>query len=328
MLQLLSSSYKSVVLVGSVIYALTLVLMLLKSETEVRNTLRVVDPSLSAPVAVVDLANECGISGIKVALYDIHVVSHIFGWFLTTIALRDVAFSWVCGLVWEVVEGSFEQTIPELRECWWDKLFMDLLGCNNLGIFFGWLALRYLKLEEFNWAQISTPDGARLHEMSILYFVPGRRTLQQNHYGVLKNARACMSFVYAHLVIIILQLNLFFLKTALWIPTVHWIPSWRSFFIASLLILSGSSVYKQQNLTGFPLLMNMVLALEGLLVLKVGSPLLLAAKGDTLIATVLMILSIFVFVVLTFVGITQLCTTSFKTAFFSTSPRCSREKTQ
>jgi len=312
MLNTLASSYKCVIVAGSVLYAVSLLLLLLKkSETEVQHTLRLVDPSLGTPVPVVDWANECGINNVMVALYDVHVITHILGWFLTTLAFRDVAFSWVCGLIWEVIEGSFEQNIPELRECWWDKVFMDLLGCNNLGIFLGWIVLRYLKMEEFNWARIATPDGSALHEVGILYFLPGRRTLQQNYYGIVKSAKTCMLYIYAHLVIILLQLNIFFLKTALWIPTVHWIPSCRSFLIASLLILSGSSVYKRHDFTGFPLLMNMVLALEGLLVLRFGTGLLFAGKGDTL-TTMLMIISIFVFLILSLVGMGQLFATKIK----------------
>lgn len=323
MLKHLVSGYKGVVLTGSLAYIVCLSLLLVSSEGDVRSLLRALDPSIAAPAAAANLAASCGLNNVLVALYDVHVITHILGWYLTTLAFRDVAFSWACGFIWELVEGSFEDNITELKECWWDKTFMDLLGCNNIGIFLGWLTLRYLKLEEYNWAQISTPDGSRLHEVGFLYFIPGRKTFQQNYYGMLKSARACMLFIYAHFVIILLQLNLFFLKTALWIPTVHWIPSVRSFIIASLLILSGTPVYKRHQFTGFPLLLNTVLALEGLLVLRFGGSLLFTGKGDTL-TTSLMLISIFVFVSLSVVGSVQIVLASSKSA--CRKPSCKAQK--
>jgi len=304
----IAPAYKSVILAGSVVYALSLVLLLLKkNEAEVHTVLRDIDPSLTAPLPALNLAAECGINNIKVALFDVHVFTHFFGWFVTTLALRDVTFSWICGFLWEIIEGTLEYNIPELKECWWDKAFMDLFGCNNLGIFLAWLVMRYFKIEEFNWAKVFTPDGAPLHEMGPLYFVPGRNTLQKNYYGVLKSGKTLMEFIYVNLVIMLFQLNLFFLKTALWLPTLHWTVSCRCFLIANLLIFSSSAVYKRHEITGLPLLLNIVLALEGLLVIRFGASLLFIGNGDALISVILMILSILAFVILSFVGIIQHC---------------------
>jgi hypothetical protein len=304
-MRLLASSYKSVIVVGSIVYACSLVLLTLKkNEAEMHTALRAVDPSLS-PVPVVDLASECGISNIKVALFDVHVFTHFFGWFVTTLALRDVTFSWVCGFIWEILEGSLEYHVPELRECWWDKVFMDLLGCNNLGIFTAWLVMRYFKIEEFNWAEVSTPDGSTLREMGPLYFVPGKKTLQQNYYGVFKSGKTLMRFAYVNIVILLWQFNLFFLKTSLWIPTLHWISICRSFITASLIILAAVPAYKREELTGYPMLLNMVLALEGLLVIRSGGALLFIGKGHLAIA--LMLLCVMALVAASFVGIVQQC---------------------
>jgi len=328
LLHFMCSSYKCVVMVGGLFYAFCLLLLLLKkNEGDVHATMQLIDPSLNSPIPVVDLASECGLSNIKTALFDVHVLTHLSGWFITMLAFRDVAFCFICGLVWEIVEGSFEHSILELKECWWDKLFMDLLGCNNLGIFLGWIALRYFKIEEFNWAKISTPTEGPLHTMSWLYFIPGRGSLPDNHYGFLKSAKACMLFIYANLIIIVLQLNLFFLKTALWIPTVHFLPSWRSFFIASLILLSAPQIYKNHDITGFPLLMNTILALEGLLVLRFGTSLLFAGRGgDAISATLFMITCIFVFLVLSLLGITQLLSKSISKSRCKEIHGCKAEK--
>jgi len=308
--------------VGSVIYALSLVLVLLKkNEGEVHNMLRAVDPSLSAPVHAVDLATECGLNNLKVALFDVHVITHLVGWFITTLAFRDVAFSWVCGLIWEIVESALEPSIPELRECWWDKTFMDLFGCNNLGIFLAWVVMRYFKIEEFNWAKISTPDGSALHKMGLMYFIPGRDTLQQNYYGILKSGKTCAVFIYINVLIIILQSNLFFLKTALWLPTLHWIVSYRSFIIPNLLLLSSPAIYRRYEITGFPLLLNMILALEGLLVVRFAGPLLFVGNGNAVVSIMSILLSVFALVILSLVGIAQQCKSQIRAVYAPCKPQ-------
>jgi len=105
----------------------------------------------------------------------------------------------------------------------------------------------------------------------------------------------------------VLQLNYFFLKSALWVPTVHWIPSIRSFIIASLLVLSGSSIYKKPfDFTGFPLLFNLILALEGTALLKFGGDLLLG-QNTTLATPIFMVLSAIGFWFATLTGVRNCC---------------------
>lgn len=66
----------------------------------------------------------------------------------------------------------------------------------------------------------------------------------------------------------------------------------------------------------------MILALEGLLVLRFGEDLLFAGKGHSLAATMLMVLSIFVFLILSLVGIAQLLNAQFRCIF----KPCCKEK--
>jgi len=319
----LGTAYKCIVLSSTAIYVVTLVLLLLKkNESEARSMLQGIHPSLGSPLPLQDLAVECGISNLKAVIFDIHALSHLLGWFLATVALRDVALSWVCGFVWEIVESSLEHNIPELRECWWDKLIVDYFGCNNLGVFLGWLTLRYLNVEQYNWMQIMTPDGSKLHQMGFFYFIPGRNTLQQNYYGLLKSAKTCVLFVYALLIITQLQVNIFFIKAALWIPADHYLVYWRCLIvIASLLIYAGPSIYKRGELTGWTLLLNMALSLEGLLALRFGHTLLFSVKGDAFVVNMLIILNVFVLFSLTLVGVLQHSRTHLR-SLFTTAPCC------
>lgn len=106
---------------------------------EARQSVKVLDPALGVPLAPIHLALNCGLNNIKVnnahliyfmlililqtVLWDVHVFTHAFGWFLAMVALRDVTFCWVCGIFWEFTETIFEQRISELKECWWDKVY-------------------------------------------------------------------------------------------------------------------------------------------------------------------------------------------------------------
>jgi len=181
--------------------------------------------------------------------------------------------------------------------------------------------LRYLKAEEYNWIQIITPDGSSLHQMGIFYFIPGRNTLQQNYYGLLKSAKTCIFFVYALLIISQLQVNIFFIKASLWIPPDHLVVYFRCFMIASLLILAGPSIYKRGELTGFTLLLNMALALEGLLLIRFGRALLFSVRGDAFVINMLILLSIFVLFSLALVGVFQQFTNQIR-ILFATAPCC------
>lgn len=65
----------------------------------------------------------------------------------------------------------------------------------------------------------------------------------------------------------------------LWIPTLHWISVLRMTLIAILVILTAKAVYKNSDFTGFPLMINLVLALEGSVILH-GKELNMLQKSD------------------------------------------------
>jgi hypothetical protein len=47
----------------------------------------------------------------------------------------------IYSISFEVVELSLMWLIPEFQECWWDSVFLDMLGANMLGMFMGKLSL-------------------------------------------------------------------------------------------------------------------------------------------------------------------------------------------
>lgn len=64
---------------------------------------------------------------------------------------RDVGMCFVIASLFEILEVSLQHLIPEFAECWWDSVFMDSLGANALGIFLGYLTLRYLDSRHYQW---------------------------------------------------------------------------------------------------------------------------------------------------------------------------------
>lgn len=184
-----------------------------------------------------------------------------------------------------------------------------------------------------------TPDGSALHKMGPLYFIPGYNTLQQNYYGILKSGKTCAVFVYPqqassstiirqliwerylNIILILFQSNLFFLKTALWLPTLHWIVSSRCIIVANLLLLSCPAIYKRYEITGFPLLLNMILALEGLLVVRFATSLLFLGNGDAITSVMPIVLSIFALVILSLVGIIHQCKSQITAVYLPCKPQ-------
>ena len=36
-------------------------------------------------------------------------------------------------ILFELIEFTFDNWLPNFAECWWDHLLLDVLGCNLLG---------------------------------------------------------------------------------------------------------------------------------------------------------------------------------------------------
>jgi phosphatidylserine synthase 2 len=85
------------------------------------------------------------------ALFDIHFVAHLMGWWFKMMIIRDVKVCWICSVMFEILELTFRHWLPNFWECWWDHLLMDLFGCNLLGIVLGAMTCNYLYVGRLNW---------------------------------------------------------------------------------------------------------------------------------------------------------------------------------
>ena len=68
---------------------------------------------------------------------DWFAVAHFLGWFAKTLICRDVKLLMFMSVSFEMIEYSLRNTLNNFKECWWDHIGFDILGCNLMGIILG-----------------------------------------------------------------------------------------------------------------------------------------------------------------------------------------------
>ena len=98
-------------------------------------------------------------ANISDAVFDVHTVAHFLGWWGKMLIMRDWYVVWACSIGFEICEITFRHWLPNFWECWWDHLFLDLFGCNLIGIILGYYTLKYFSATKINW--VYDPDSAQ-----------------------------------------------------------------------------------------------------------------------------------------------------------------------
>lgn len=129
--------------------------------SEGRQLFKIFDSNLGVQLPEKSYADNCAVYtpdhpesyffNIKDALYDIHFIAHLFGWWFKMMIIRDVKVCWICSIMFEVLEISYRHWLPNFYECWWDHFFLDMFGCNALGIALGAWSCNYLYVSRLNW---------------------------------------------------------------------------------------------------------------------------------------------------------------------------------
>lgn len=107
---------------------------------------RVFTPEMPDPNAVIPT-----MANISAAVFDVHFVAHFLGWWGKMLIMRDWYVAWTCSILFEICEISFRYWLPNFWECWWDQVFLDLFGCNLIGIILGALTLKYFGVAKIRW---------------------------------------------------------------------------------------------------------------------------------------------------------------------------------
>ncbi|XP_058950586.1 phosphatidylserine synthase 1-like isoform X1 [Pocillopora verrucosa] len=220
---------------ASVLYMSFLAFALFQTRADFRNILFFFDPELRhegpdtkeyavncSQVSLARLWGHC----------DIFAFAHFFGWALKALLIRNAWLLWIASITWEVTEVFFSHLLPNFAECWWDALLLDFLICNGLGIHFGLYVCKKLEMRNYHWESIKdiqTTTGKL--RRAAMQFTPASWT----HVRWMDPKCSYMRFfaIYQLLIISqIVELNTFFLKHILWVPTSHWLNYFRLFVIS------------------------------------------------------------------------------------------------
>eukprot|EP01133_Synstelium_polycarpum_P014158 gene14158-16686_t len=217
-----------VVMGMGVIYLCALVFLLFQTADEARAIMKHIDPRLGVPLPEKSYADDCRLytpedpqssfRNLRDTVNDEFILAHLFGWWGKTMLLRDSILCWVLSITFEILELTFAHLLPNFHECWWDHIILDILVCNALGIFSGVLTLRFLKMKEYNWTGVETKKTKKRSFIvrALKQFTPVH--VDEYHWEILSEWRRLVSIIFVIILISVIELNAFFLKTLLWVP--------------------------------------------------------------------------------------------------------------
>ncbi|KAI8321055.1 PSS-domain-containing protein [Martensiomyces pterosporus] len=210
-----------VVLAFNVLYEMFLVFLLFQSKQTGRQMMRFFDPALGAELPERSYGDNCALTveNLRDGI-DIFVLAHSVGWFGKTLIIRNHTMCWILSITFELLEYSLAHQLPNFNECWWDHWILDVLTCNWLGIYVGMKWCEYFKVKTYTWHGIReipsikgkiSRAGAQFtpHSWTVYEWAPTRR---------FKNFAGFIMFA---VLIMLAELNVFYLKSLLWVPPEH-----------------------------------------------------------------------------------------------------------
>jgi len=142
-------------------YASFMTFVLMLPLNEARKIFKIFHPSMGNELPERNYAEDCRVftpehpvssmNNIYEAVFDVHFVAHLAGWWFKMIIIRDTKVAWIISGSFELIEISLRHWLPNFWECWWDHLFLDLFGCNMFGIILGALTIKYMGVSRINW---------------------------------------------------------------------------------------------------------------------------------------------------------------------------------
>lgn len=245
------------VLCCSVIYELWLIVLLFQTREHARKWMSYVDPKLGKMLPEQDYGGNCLIynSGtlsnpwhnLKDKM-DCFVLAHLIGWWLKTLILRDYWMALLLSGLFEFLEYSLQHQLPNFSECWWDHWLMDFVLCNGTGIYAGMLTLRYLEVKTYNWRDVwSIPTYTGKFRRLFQQFTP--ISWRKFNWGATQSIKHWLFVLSLIIMFSFAELNVFYLKAALWIPPEHPIISIRLilFFLIGLVAVREAYDFLTDN---------------------------------------------------------------------------------
>ena len=122
-------------------YASFMTLVLALPANEARTIFKLFDSNLGKPLDERSYADDCRVYtpenpesnflNIKEAVFDVHFVAHLAGWWFKMLIIRDYYCAWIISASFELVEISLRHMLPNFWECWWDHVSYLILLTNS-----------------------------------------------------------------------------------------------------------------------------------------------------------------------------------------------------
>merc|ERR1711874_646037 len=209
----------------SVLYLLVIQFLIHLDYDAVRSIIIWFDPKMEN--YTIDSEKEYGVNCWDITLeklwahLDWFAFGHYWGWGMKALIIRHYGICWSISIMWELTEIFFGHLLPNFYECWWDNIVLDVLICNNLGIFTGMMVNRWLEMREYHWESIKNINskGAKI-KRALLQFTP--ESFSSTRW--LDPGCSWMRFVAIFQFILlwqIVELNTFFVKHIFPMPAEH-----------------------------------------------------------------------------------------------------------
>jgi len=212
-----------------VLYNLILVFLLFQTPKDFRRLVQFIDPSLNESITEQSYGDQCAIYDEKrpddpyhniKGKMDGFVIAHALGWLCKTLMIRDFWMTNLLSVTFEFLEYSLEHQLPNFSECWWDHWIMDVLVCNLLGIVLGHVVLKFLENKEYNWIGLRNQVGTnnKMKRMFMQFTPYSWVTFSwQPKANIFR--WVCVSMII--IMILLTELNCFYLKFVMWAPPDH-----------------------------------------------------------------------------------------------------------
>jgi phosphatidylserine synthase 2 len=262
----------------SVLYLMGLILILFMDLKQARQFLTHLDPTLNQPMVEKAYAEHCELNweNFSGALFDRFVISHFLGWLVQSMLIRHRLICWIVSISWELIEISLTHQLANFAECWWDQWILDVLICNGLGIEAGYQLCNYLEVQEYKWSGLMTIPtlSGKVTRIVAQFTTPESWTKVR-----WEPWRSVKRFVAANLIIIAInlgQLNSFYLKYLLWVPSENHLNIVRLLIMSVILCPMVRQVYLYvarkdvERIGSQTWVLFTILAVEVLIILKFG----------------------------------------------------------
>ncbi|PLW20814.1 hypothetical protein PCANC_06801 [Puccinia coronata f. sp. avenae] len=216
-----------IVLGMNLLYFMLLSFLYWTDKSTARELIRYFDPSLGVPLPEKSYAEHCEFTPQNVWQgIDIFCVAHSVGWFAKAVVLRDHWFCWILSVGFEVMEYSLQHHLPNFAECWWDHWILDVLICNWGGLWLGMKTCEWLRVSPFSWRGLrpvvsdgSSTSRRKAAKYAAQQFTPHDWT--EFRWEGTKRFRNYISTVALLTVFLLSELNVFYLKSLLWLAPEH-----------------------------------------------------------------------------------------------------------